>query len=82
MSKIVRSSMLLTGASFLSKFLGMIYLIPFNALVGAEGGALYSFAYTPYTIMLSISTVACSAIPLEMFWLKHSCTHFGEVFEY
>ncbi len=49
--------MLLTGASFLSKFLGMIYLIPFNALVGAEGGAMYGYAYTPYSIFISISTV-------------------------
>ncbi|RDW15917.1 putative polysaccharide biosynthesis protein [Oceanobacillus chungangensis] len=63
MSNVVRSSMLLTGATFLSKFLGMIYLIPFNALVGAEGGTLYSFAYIPYTIMLSISTVG---LPLAM----------------
>lgn len=49
--------MLLTGASFLSKFLGMIYVIPFNVLVGAVGGALYGYAYTPYSIFLSISTV-------------------------
>ena len=63
MSNIVRSSMLLTGATFLSKFLGMIYLIPFNALVGAEGGTLYSFAYVPYNIMLSIATIG---IPLAI----------------
>ncbi|MFD1851161.1 putative polysaccharide biosynthesis protein [Oceanobacillus bengalensis] len=63
MSNIVRSSMLLTTATFLSKFLGMVYLIPFNALVGAAGGTLYTFAYVPYNIMLSISTVG---IPLAM----------------
>lgn len=63
MSNIVRGSMLLTGATFLSKFLGLIYLIPFNALVGAEGGTLYNFAYVPYNIMLSISTIG---IPLAM----------------
>ncbi|WP_340003235.1 polysaccharide biosynthesis protein [Oceanobacillus sp. FSL K6-0127] len=57
MSKIIRGTMLLTGASFLSKFLGMIYVIPFNVLVGAVGGALYGYAYTPYSIFLSISTV-------------------------
>ncbi|MFC4022198.1 oligosaccharide flippase family protein [Oceanobacillus longus] len=57
MSNIVRGTMLLTGASFLSKFLGMIYLVPFNALVGAEGGAMYGYAYTPYSIFISISTV-------------------------
>src|SRR5699024_9129056 len=45
------------GAAFLSKFLGMIYVIPFNELVGSKGGALYSYAYNPYTILISISTV-------------------------
>lgn len=63
MSNLVRGSMLLTIATFLSKFLGLVYLIPFNALVGAEGGALYNFAYVPYNIMLSISTIG---IPLAM----------------
>ena len=55
--------MLLTGATFLSKFLGMIYVIPFFALVGNEGGALYNFAYVPYNIFLSISTVG---VPLAV----------------
>ncbi|WP_373893113.1 putative polysaccharide biosynthesis protein [Virgibacillus natechei] len=57
MSNIVRGAMLLTAASFLSKFLGMIYVIPFNAMVGETGGTLYSFAYIPYNIILSISTI-------------------------
>lgn len=55
--------MLLTGASFLSKVLGMIYVIPFNALVGAQGGALYFYAYNPYSILISISTVG---VPLAV----------------
>lgn len=56
-NKIVRGTMLLTGAAFLSKLLGMIYVIPFNELVGTRGGALYLYAYNPYTILISISTV-------------------------
>ncbi|MGM8213396.1 putative polysaccharide biosynthesis protein [Virgibacillus sp. W0430] len=63
MSNFVRGTMLLTGASFLSKFLGMIYVIPFNALVGGQGGALYYYAYNPYTILISISTVG---VPLAV----------------
>ncbi|WP_174614088.1 putative polysaccharide biosynthesis protein [Virgibacillus ihumii] len=63
MSNIVRGTMLLTGATFLSKFLGMIYLIPFNTLVGETGGALYSFAYIPYNILISISTIG---VPLAV----------------
>ncbi|WP_085991517.1 putative polysaccharide biosynthesis protein [Oceanobacillus senegalensis] len=57
MSNIVKGAFLLTVASFLSKFLGMIYVIPFNALVGETGGTLFSFAYTPYSIFISLSTV-------------------------
>src|SRR5699024_1734675 len=40
-----------------SKFLGMIYAIPFNELVGPKGVVLYYFAYNPYTVLLSISTI-------------------------
>src|SRR5699024_9163845 len=50
-------------ATFLSKFLGMIYVIPFNELVGAKGGALFNFAYTPYNILISISTIG---VPLAV----------------
>ena len=62
-NKIVRGTFLLTGAAFISKFLGMIYIIPFNELVGAKGAALYYYAYNPYTILISISTVG---IPLAV----------------
>ncbi|MEN1968163.1 polysaccharide biosynthesis protein [Lentibacillus sp. N15] len=62
-NNIVRGTMLLTGATFLSKFLGMIYFIPFNELVGATGVTLYSYAYIPYNIFISISTVG---VPLAV----------------
>lgn len=63
MSTFVRGSLLLTVATFLSKFLGLVYVIPFQALVGNEGGALYNYAYAPYNIMLSVSTIG---LPLAM----------------
>jgi O-antigen/teichoic acid export membrane protein len=62
-NNIVRGTMLLTGASFLSKFLGMIYIIPFNEVVGTQGGALYFYAYNPYSILISVSTVG---VPLAV----------------
>lgn len=62
-NKIVKGTLLLTSAALLSKILGMIYVIPFNALFGAEGGTLYYFAYNPYTILISLSTVG---IPLAV----------------
>ncbi|WP_102026725.1 putative polysaccharide biosynthesis protein [Salirhabdus sp. Marseille-P4669] len=71
MSNIIRGTMLLTGANYLSKLLGIIYLIPFEALVGYNAIALYTFAYTPYSILISISTMG---IPLAMskFVSKHN----------
>lgn len=62
-NKIVRGTLLLTGATFLSKFLGMIYVIPFNELVGEKGGTLYAFAYTPYNILITFSTIG---VPLAV----------------
>ncbi|WP_082233546.1 putative polysaccharide biosynthesis protein [Halobacillus massiliensis] len=57
MSKILKGTMILTGATFLSKFLGMIYVVPFEQMVGPKGMALYFYAYTPYNILLSLSTL-------------------------
>ncbi|SDB93828.1 Membrane protein involved in the export of O-antigen and teichoic acid [Pelagirhabdus alkalitolerans] len=60
---IVRGTVLLTGATFLSKLLGMLYTIPFESLVGATGGTLYGLAYGPYSIFISLSTIG---IPLAV----------------
>src|SRR5699024_8903004 len=58
MSKtIVRGTMLLKAAAFLSKFLGMINVIPFNELVVSNVGSLYLYVYNPYTILISILTI-------------------------
>ncbi|WP_462406645.1 putative polysaccharide biosynthesis protein [Gracilibacillus sp. Marseille-QA3620] len=56
-NKFIRGTFFLTVASLISKILGFIYIIPFTALVGTQGYALYKYAYGPYTILLSISTI-------------------------
>src|SRR5699024_3042548 len=56
-NRIIKGTLLLTAAGYISRFLGMIYVIPFNALVGAQGIALYAYAYIPYTLLISLSTV-------------------------
>lgn len=43
-----------------SKILGMLYVIPFYAIIGEKGGALYGYAYTIYTLFQSLS---CAGIP-------------------
>ncbi len=55
-NKLVRGTFFLTLATLITKILGMLYLIPFYAIMGGEENlALYGYAYTPYTIMLSIA---------------------------
>ncbi|MFB5663812.1 oligosaccharide flippase family protein [Alteribacillus sp. HJP-4] len=56
-SKFLRGTMILSLATFLSKFLGMIYVFPFVAMVGQQGLALYQYGYQPYTILLSLATL-------------------------
>ena len=43
-----------------SKILGMLYVIPFYAIIGCQGGALYGYAYTIYNLFQSLS---CAGIP-------------------
>lgn len=39
------------------KVIGLLYVIPFNAIIGEKGGALYGYAYNIYQLFLSISSV-------------------------
>lgn len=57
MSKILKGTLLLTAGTFLSKFLGMIYTVPFENMVGPEGTDLFAYGYTPYSILLSLSSM-------------------------
>lgn len=74
-NKILKGTFWLTGAAFISKFLGMIYIIPFNELVGPKGGALYYYAYNPYTILISISTVG---VPMAISKMVSKYNSLGE----
>ncbi|HET7580021.1 MAG TPA: polysaccharide biosynthesis protein [Bacillales bacterium] len=56
-SRLLRGTFILSAAIFLSKFLGLIFVIPLNAIVGPKGLALYAYAYIPYTIILSVATL-------------------------
>lgn len=55
-SKLLKGTFILTLGMMLSKVLGLFYVIPFNAIVGEEGFALYQYAYVPYTIFISLAT--------------------------
>ena len=47
----------------ISKILGIVYVVPFHAMVGAAGGALYGYAYSIYAFFIGLST---AGIPLSV----------------
>ncbi|KPL59121.1 putative polysaccharide biosynthesis protein [Rossellomorea vietnamensis] len=64
-SKLIRGTFILTLGTFISKFLGLFYVIPFDDLLKGheEGASLYQYGYVPYTIFL---TVATAGVPLAV----------------
>ena len=67
--KTMKKNSFVTGAFIttigivLSKILGIVYVIPFHAVIGEQGGALYGYAYTIYALFMSLAT---AGIPLAM----------------
>lgn len=53
----INGAIIATFAIVLTKFLGIIYVIPFYAIIGEENIALYGYAYTIYNLFLALSTV-------------------------
>ena len=60
---VLQNSMIATICIIICKIIGLIYVIPFNAMISRSAGALYSYAYNIYVIFLSIST---SGIPMAI----------------
>ena len=59
----IQGAFIATLGIVISKILGIVYVIPFHAIIGEQGGALYGYAYTIYAIFLSISQ---AGVPLAM----------------
>ena len=59
----VKGAVITTIGIVITKLLGILYVIPFHAIIGEKGGALYGYAYTIYLIFMSLSS---AGIPLAM----------------
>lgn len=59
----LEGAMIATIGIVICKIIGLFYVIPFYAIIGTQGGALYSYAYSIYAIFLSLSN---SGIPVAM----------------
>ena len=55
-SNFIEGTLIATLAIVFVKILGIIYVIPFYAIVGTMGSALYAYAYNIYVMFLDIST--------------------------
>lgn len=53
----INGALIATIGIVITKFLGIIYVIPFYAIIGEANIALYGYAYTIYNLFLSLSTV-------------------------
>lgn len=62
-SSFIEGTIIATLAIVITKILGMLYVIPFYAMVGASGSALYAYGYNIYAIFLDIST---AGLPLAL----------------
>ena len=60
-SKLLRGTFVLTLGTYISRILGMVYLIPFSIMFGATGGALFQYGYNQYTLFLNIATMGFPA---------------------
>lgn len=56
-NRFLKGAMILSVSMFLTKFMGILYIIPFQQLVGPSGIALYQYAYIPYSLFISLSTL-------------------------
>lgn len=53
----INGALIATLGIVLTKFLGIVYVIPFYSIIGESNIALYGYAYTIYNLFLSLSTV-------------------------
>lgn len=59
----MEGSFIATFGIILCKIIGLVYVIPFYAMLTKTGSALYSYAYSIYAVFLSLST---SGIPVAI----------------
>ena len=59
----MRGTIIASSSIIFVKILGALYVIPFYKIIGEQGGALYSYAYTIYNLFLNIST---AGIPIAL----------------
>ncbi|MBR6690968.1 MAG: polysaccharide biosynthesis protein [Bacilli bacterium] len=55
-NSLIEGALIATLGIIIVKVIGLLYVIPFNAIIGEQGGALYGYAYNIYNLFLAISS--------------------------
>ncbi len=71
----IEGTIIATLGILIVKVIGILYVIPFNAIIGEQGGALYGYGYNIYQLFLSISSAgfpfAISKLTSEYYALEN-----------
>ena len=59
----LKGAFIATLGIVITKAIGLLYVIPFHAIIGEKGGALYGYAYTIYLVFMALSS---AGIPLAI----------------
>lgn len=59
----LEGAMIATIGIIMCKIIGVLYVIPFYKIIGNQGGTLYSYAYSIYSVFLTLSS---TGIPLAI----------------
>ena len=59
----LEGAMIATIGIVMCKIIGVLYVIPFYKIIGNQGGTLYSYAYSIYSVFLTLSS---TGIPLAI----------------
>lgn len=52
----IKGAVIATLGIVIVKLIGLLYVIPFRAIIGEQGGALYGYAYNIYSLFLAVSS--------------------------
>lgn len=55
-NSLMEGAIIATIGILVVKVIGLLYVIPFNAIIGEQGGALYGYAYNIYSLFLAVSS--------------------------
>lgn len=75
-STFIEGAFIATACIIISKILGIVYVIPFYKIIGAQGGALYGYAYNIYNVFYTISV---AGIPFAICKLTSEYSALGDL---